>query len=121
MTTDPNAAHLRRLRKRSGLSQREVAYILGSCSGSAVSRHELSNALPDLLMALGYEAIFKASISELFPGLYQTVQAGIEERIAAMEDELHQSTAKGLSAVPIALKLEFFGGRKSGDANHSAP
>jgi transcriptional regulator with XRE-family HTH domain len=121
MTPDPNAAHLRTLRKRSGLSQKEVAHILGSCSGAAVSRHERSNSLPDLLTALGYEAIFKVSISELFPGLYRTVEAGIEDRIAALEDEFHQSSVKGRSAIPIAVKLEFFEGRKNGDSTHPAP
>jgi len=121
MAPNPNTAILRTLRKRSGLSQEEVAHILGSCSESAVSRHERSNSLPNLLTALGYEAIFKVSISELFPGLYQTIQKGIEERIAAMEEELYQSTAKSRSAVPIAIRLEFFGERRNGDSNYSAP
>jgi hypothetical protein len=75
--------------------------------------------VPDLLTAFGYEAIFRVPISKLFPGLYQTVEVGIEERLAKMEDELHQSTAKGRDATPIARKLEFFGERKNTDSNNT--
>jgi transcriptional regulator with XRE-family HTH domain len=119
MTLDPIAAHLRTLRKRSGLSQKELAHILGFRSGVPISRHERSDSVPDLLTAFGFEAIFRVPISKLFPGLYQTVEVGLEERLAKMEDELHQSTAKGRDATPIARKLEFFGERKNTDSNNT--
>ena len=118
MSSDQHIAHLRTLRMKSGLSVKELAEILGFRSGAQVSRHERYETLPDLLTALGYEAIFHVSISKLFPGLYETVAAGIEGRLAEMEDELHQSTAKGRAAVPIARKLEFFGGRKNTESNN---
>ena len=113
MTSDPNATRLRTLRKRSGLSQEELAHILGFRSKVAISRHERSDSVPDLLTALGYEAIFRVPISELFPGMYQTVAVGIEERLAKMENELHQSTSRGRNATPIARVLEFLVMRKS--------
>jgi transcriptional regulator with XRE-family HTH domain len=116
MTSESNSARLRTIRKRSGLTQKELAHILGFHSGVPISRHERSKSAPDLLTAFGYEAIFRAPISELFPGLYQAVAAGIEERLAKIEDELHQSTAKGREAVPIACKLEFLVERKNADA-----
>jgi len=117
MTPDPNAIQLSTLRKRSGLSQKELAHILGFRSKVAISRHERSDSVPDLLTALGYEVIFRVPISELFPGMYQTVAVGIEERLAKMEEELHQSTAKGRNATPIARVLEFFVMRKSTGSN----
>jgi transcriptional regulator with XRE-family HTH domain len=120
MTSDPHAAHLRSLRKRSGLSQKELALTLGFRSGAPISRHERSESVPDLLTAFGYEAIFRVPISELFPGLYQTVAVAIEERLAKMEDELHQSAAKGRAAVPIAHKLEFFHERRNLESNSDA-
>jgi transcriptional regulator with XRE-family HTH domain len=120
MTSDPNAARLRTLRKRSGLSQKELANILGFRSEVAISRHERSDSVPDLLTALGYEAIFRVPISELFPGMYQTVAVGLEERLAKLEDELHQSTAKGRNAAPIARVLEFLVMRKNTDSNSTA-
>jgi DNA-binding XRE family transcriptional regulator len=120
MTHDSNAADLRTLRIRSGLSQEELAHLLGFRSGIPISRHERSKALPDLLTAIGYEAIFRAPISQLFPGLYQTVAVGVEERLAKIEDELHQSTAKGRDAAPVARKLEFLCERKNPESNNTA-
>jgi hypothetical protein len=76
--------------------------------------------VPNLLTALAYEVIFREPISDLFPGLYQAVEAGIEERLTKMEEELYQSTAKGRDAVPIARKLEFLRARKSGESNNPA-
>jgi transcriptional regulator with XRE-family HTH domain len=117
MTSDPNVARLRTLRKRSGLSQKELAHILGFRSGAPVSRHERIDTVPDLLTACAYEVIFRVPISKLFPELYQTVEVGIEERLAKMEDELHQSTVKGRGAVPVACKLEFLCDRKNPESN----
>ncbi len=113
MTSDPNVSRLRTLRLNSGLTQKELAHLLGFGSEVPISRHERSKTVPNLLTALGYQAIFRVAVSELFPGLYQTGEAGIEERLAKMEEELQQSTAKGRSASPVARKLEFFCERKN--------
>jgi len=120
MTPDPYTARLRNLRKRSGLSQKELAHILGFRSGVPVSRHERSDSVPDLLTAFGYEAIFRVPISQMFPGLYETVELGIEERLTNMEDELGQSAAKGREAIPVARKLEFLYGRRNPESNTDA-
>ena len=120
MTPDLNASRLRTLRIRSGLSQKELANLLGFRSEGPVSRHERSDTVPNLLTAFGYEAIFRVPISELFPGLYQTVEIGIEERLAKMEEELHQSTVKGRDAIRVARILEFSWERKNVEPNHTA-
>lgn len=113
MTPDQIASYLRTHRKKSGLSQRELASILGFLSEIQISRHERSVTIPGLLIALGYEAIFRAPISEIFPGLYQTVEASIEERLAEMEKNLQQSTTKGRKASSIARKLEWLWERRN--------
>jgi DNA-binding XRE family transcriptional regulator len=112
MTPDTTACRLRTLRQRSGLTQAELSKILGFLTEIPVSRHERSVTVPNLLTAIGYEVVFRSSVSELFPGLYQTVEAGIEARLEALEKELHQSTAKGRTAAEIARKLEFLCERK---------
>jgi hypothetical protein len=65
------------------------------------------------LTALGYEAVFHVPASQIFPGLYHTVEAGIEERLAKMEEELQQCSAKGRDAATTARKLEFSWERKN--------
>jgi transcriptional regulator with XRE-family HTH domain len=113
MTTESIACRLRTLRRKSGLSQIELAQLLGFVSEVPVSRHERSETVPNLLTALGYEVIFRVPVSELFPGLYRSVETVIEERLAVLEEELQQSTAKGRNAAPVARKLEFSWERKN--------
>lgn len=110
----PNSVgtYLRFLRRKSGLSQRELAGILGGVTASQVSRHERSVALPSLLAALGYQVVFQTPVSDIFPGLYFTVESAIEERLRALEGHLGNSTAKGRSALPIARRLEWLSERK---------
>ena len=79
------ATGLRTLRKKSGLSQCDLAYIVGFQSEIPVVRHERSKAIPNLLTALAYEVIFQAPISVQFRGLYESVEAAIEERLAELE------------------------------------
>ena len=113
MTLKQIANYLRLHRRKSGLSQRELASIVGALTEVPISRHERSVTMPDLLIAVGYEVIFRAPISELFPGFYQTLEASIEERLADMEKELQESTAKGRRAASIARKLEWLWERKN--------
>jgi transcriptional regulator with XRE-family HTH domain len=72
--------HLRANRKRLALSQDEVAFLLGTQSGAKVCRYERFVREPSLETALAYEAIFKRTVSELFPGLYQKVEREVAAR-----------------------------------------
>jgi transcriptional regulator with XRE-family HTH domain len=111
----PNSVgtHLRFLRRRSGLSQRGLARILGNVTASQISRHERSITPPTLLTALGYQTVFRKPASDIFPGLYHTVEAAVEERLQAFEAELGDSTAIGRSAVPVARQMEWLWERKN--------
>lgn len=65
--------YLRMYRKRAGLSQDEVAFLLGVKSGAKVSRYERRRRVPPLETALAYEAIFRIPVRELFLGTYEQV------------------------------------------------
>jgi len=88
--------HLLAYRKRSGLSQDEVAFLLGSLSGTIVCRHERQNRAPDIHTALAYEVIFNCQISVLFPGLYKTIQTEIAKRAKILRHRKFNSTTRGL-------------------------
>jgi transcriptional regulator with XRE-family HTH domain len=120
MSPDPHIAHLRTLRRKNGLSEKDIAQILGFRSKAQISRHERYDTMPDLLTALGYEAIFHVSISEMFPELYKAVEARIEERLGKMETELQQSTAKGREGILTAQRLEFLWERRHPQINMQA-
>ena len=79
--------YLRSNRKRLALSQDEVAFLLGTQSGAKVCRYERFTREPSLGTALAYEAIFKRSVSELFPGLYQRVEREVAARARALAEK----------------------------------
>jgi hypothetical protein len=107
------ASYLRSHRKKSGLSQRELADILAMLTEEQVARHERSVATPAFLVGIGYQIVFKQPIERIFPGFYLTVQDGIEFRLAQMEAEWQGSTAKGRKAARIARKLEWLCERRN--------
>jgi transcriptional regulator with XRE-family HTH domain len=84
MTSPQLPNYLRANRKRLALSQDEVAFLLGTQSGAKVCRYERFAREPSLETALACEAIFKRSVSELFPGLYQKVEREVAARAKAL-------------------------------------
>jgi hypothetical protein len=71
-------------RRRLALTQRDVAYLLGAESDEKVSRHERFHREPTLADALAYEAVYKRSVSELFSGQYQKIEAEVAARANAL-------------------------------------
>lgn len=88
----PLESYLRTYRKRSGLFQNDVAFLLGNQSGTKVSRYERRTRRPTLETALAYEAIFRVPVAELFAGLSQKVENRVQERARLMAGKL--SSAK---------------------------
>ena len=66
--------YLRRYRKANGLSQEDLAYLLGCRDGSKVSSYEHFSRQPSLRTALACEAIFKVSVRELFSGPFDEMR-----------------------------------------------
>lgn len=71
---------MRSYRKTFGLSQREVARLLGSRQGSNVCRYERLRSVPSLQTVIAYEIIFRAPMSDLLPELYAEVRNQISRR-----------------------------------------
>ena len=115
MTQNSVGTYLRFIRRKSGLSQRQLAQILGSVTASQISRHERSVTSPSLLAAFGYQVVFRQPASDIFPGFYHAVESGVEERLRELESELSKSVAKGRAAAPIARQLEWFWARKNSE------
>lgn len=69
--------------------------------------------MPPLIVALRYQAIYHVPVSDLFSGAYETEQQTIEDRLATMEDDLQQRSAKGRDAAVIARKLEWMWERRN--------
>lgn len=113
MTSKSVGTYLRFLRRRSKLSQRDLARILGSVSAAQISRHERSRTLPTILTAFGYQVVFQKPASEIFPGLFHAVEVGVEERLHEFEREVNMGDAKEGSG--IVREVTRGGGPRPGD------
>ena len=82
--------YLRPQRKRTGLSQKDIATLLGYNEEGPVSRHERFRTIPPLLIALSYEVIFQVPVSELFSGLRHAVADAVDRRLAELESRLDE-------------------------------
>ena len=111
--------YLRAYRRKSGLTQRDVAFLLGCQNGAQVSRYEKRRRLPPLQTALACEAMFGIPVSELFAGLRERVGKEIEKRLLELRSRLQTKTSKGSEARAIAQKLRWFDERHGATAGDS--
>ena len=95
-------SYLRPLRRRWGLTQRELAFLIDAKTHSAISQIEALKKYPSLAGAIACSIIFDTPSLELFPELYANVYAVVLDRA----DELYQNLQGNASRVTRA-KLDF--------------
>jgi transcriptional regulator with XRE-family HTH domain len=86
--------YLRANRKRLGLTQGEIAYLLGKEGGARVCRLERFVRDPSLEVALAFEAIFQKPLSELFAGLYHEIEQNVAARAEILAKRLDNHPPK---------------------------
>ncbi len=79
--------YLRTLRMRWGLTQPELAGLLG-ITESALSKFETQALAPTKCLILGTEVIFGQTAREAFPALYAQTERNIMRRAAAFSERL---------------------------------
>ena len=89
--------YLRTYRKKAGLSQEEMAYLLGGQSGTKVSRYERFARLPPLKTVLAYAVIFDVPVRDLFAGMAQQVERPIAKRAQQLIQELDSAQPDALT------------------------
>jgi transcriptional regulator with XRE-family HTH domain len=98
----PIKTYVRPLRRRSGLTQKELAFLLGAKSGTIVSRIEGVKRAPNLSAMLAYMFVFGAAPAELFPGLLSQIHEDVRGRV----NELYEAI-QGNPAKTTRTKLDF--------------
>lgn len=83
--------YLRSERRRAGLSQEDIAALLGS-GVLAISRYEGRKRIPPLEIALAYQAVFGTPVAELFPGRYQEIVKQVRARARSRSGTLDRAT-----------------------------
>ncbi len=105
--------YLRVCRKRAGLTQREVAFLLGLKARGAISELEKRHRVPLLRTAVTLEAIFGVPVSDLFPGMRLAVDADVEHRIEEFAKLLKAKADKKSDAYKTARKLAWLRERRA--------
>jgi transcriptional regulator with XRE-family HTH domain len=95
--------YLRVYRKRLGLSQNEVAFLLGWRDASQPSRYEHFARLPTLRTAFALAVIFRVSVHELFSGEYQKVENAVCRQAQRLETRLTTESPDRSTAGKLAL------------------
>src|SRR5438552_456811 len=95
--------YLRVYRKRFGLSQVEVAFLLGWSDSSQPSRYEHFARVPTLRTALALAVIFHVPVYELFSREYQKVENAVCRRAERLEARLAAESPDGPKSRKLAL------------------
>jgi transcriptional regulator with XRE-family HTH domain len=110
--------YLRTYRKRAGLSQDEVAFLLGAAYGTKVSRYERRSRQPGLTTAFAYEVLFGASARKLFGGLFRKVEAVTLRRARLLIRKLSAAARDPLTARKLDLLRAITSGSVSEPGNN---
>jgi transcriptional regulator with XRE-family HTH domain len=105
MATRPLKNYLRTYRRKAGLSQEEMAFLLGRKHKAQFSRYEKYRCVPPLQMALACEALFRVPASKLFAGISDATTREIDGRIDALKARLEGRKAEGKYKPLIQRKL----------------
>jgi len=105
MTSQKLGNYLKAYRKRSGLSQSEVAYLLGCKNGAQVSRYERRRHMAPLRTALAFQAALGAPVSELYAGTYESTAKEVRSRAQSLSVQLQSRTPqRGKNLIPHKLQ-----------------
>lgn len=84
MPNEPLKIYLRTYRKRAGLSQKDIAFLIDVKSRSTVAKHETDGSVPTLDSLICYELLFGILVRDLFDGHYRDVADLFRERVNAL-------------------------------------
>ena len=82
--------YIRAHRRRLGLTQTDLAVILGQKSGSNVCKNERRRSEPNLRLAIAYSIILHVSVEQLFPGVYEKARSDLRSHIEASLQHLEK-------------------------------
>jgi hypothetical protein len=105
--------YLRAHRRRSGLSQRDLGILAGYKDDIQVSRHERSETVPPLLIALSYEVIFQVPVAELFVGFQSAVANTVAHNAEELTADIEKRSEGRQQAKAISQKLKWLKERRS--------
>ena len=79
---------MRTYRIRAGLTQRDVAALLGLETGSTISRTEKGDGIPSLHVLLGYCVLFEVHPEKIVPGILRDIEKAVLVRVNILAAQL---------------------------------
>ena len=104
--------YLRTHRRNRGLTQPEVAFLLGCHGHAKVSRYECSRQTPTLETIFAYEVILGTPVKELFAGIQDRAERRALQRVRLLARRLARRTSDPM----LTRKIEFLRAIAKGDA-----
>ncbi len=93
-------------RQRNGLSQDELAFLIGLEKGASVSRFELGTRFPTLEGILALELVFGERMDCIYPGVAEQVHDNLASRARRLLECLDDTLSPGLAAkIELLSKL----------------
>lgn len=118
MTNHSLPNYLRAHRKQAGLSQAEVAFLLGRVISAQVSRYEKRRRLPSMETAIACEVIFGVPVAQLFADVRDSIEKDIKERRSELTAQLQGKRRTGSAALTLAHKLRWLHGNEVASVVH---
>ena len=94
---------LRKLRKTAGLSQRELAYLIGLTSQSLLSEIESGLKRPSITVALASALVLDVPVGDVFPGLLANAQQNALERARKLHGQVGPSSRAQVRSYVAAI------------------
>jgi DNA-binding XRE family transcriptional regulator len=89
-----NLNYLRSYRLRWGLSQGELAYLLGWSRSEVISRIEMKQRAPSLKLVIACFVLFGVPVTELFPDLSSGIEAEVIARVWEFYEKIQGDPTK---------------------------
>ena len=104
MSSSPKLeSYLRTYRLRAGLTQRDVAMLLGLETASIISKTEKSKGTSSILILLGYCVLFEAHPEDLVPGILKKIENTVQSRAHLLNEKLR----KGRQTPMVCARIKF--------------
>jgi hypothetical protein len=87
-------SYLRPLRRRWGLTQKELGFLIGAKNGGIISRVEGLKQLPNTAATLAIALIFDTAPSTLFPTFIDKIREAVHRRATDLYEELQGNPAR---------------------------
>ncbi len=84
----PQFNYVRTYRLRGGLTAKDLGFLVGQRSATAISQYEAGSRVPTLYVALALEVVFGLKPRELFPEFFEQVEDEVMRRVRTLDAEL---------------------------------